>query len=125
MPNWVITLLAFLLGMGSWGGLGYLVTYYVPDSSTVALSLLLVFLATAGTAMPFVHVLNYRFGLGTGTDGKPLTNRWRIWRQSSLLGLIAVLGLWFQLLRVLNPFGVILLVGVFVLVEVFFRTRGE
>lgn len=125
MPTWVITVLAFVLGMGSWGVLGYLVTYYVPDSSTIALSLLLVFLATAGTAMPLVHLLNYRFRLGAGDDGKPLTNRWRIWRQSSLLGLIAVLGLWFQLLRVLNLIVVILLVGVFILIEVFFHTRGE
>jgi hypothetical protein len=125
MSNWLVTLLAFLLGILGWSGVSYLVTYYVPDSTTIALSLLLVFLATAGTAMPFVHLLNYRFGLEAGNDGKPVPNRWRIWRQSALLGLMAVLILWFQLLRVLNAIMVILLVGVFVLIEVFFRTRGE
>ncbi len=125
MPTWVITLLGFVLGVGCWAGLGYLVTYYVPDASSVALSLLLVFLAVAGTAMPVAHLLNHRFGPRLEPDGKPLASRWRIWRQSSLLGLMAVLALWFQLLRVLNPIVVVLLVGVFVLVEVFFRTRGE
>lgn len=125
MPTWAVTALAFVVGLGSWAGLGYLVTYYVPDSSTIALSLLLVFLAVAGTATPFAHLLNYRFGPRTEPEGRPVVNRWRIWRQSSLLGLVAVLALWFQLLRVLNPIVVILLVGVFVLVEVFFRTRGE
>jgi len=125
MPTWVVTLLAFLLGVGNWAGLGYLVTYYVPDPSTVALSLLLVFLAVTGTAMPFAHLLNYRFGPKAEPDGKPHVNRWRIWRQSSLLGLMVVLGLWFQLLRVLNPIIVILLAGVYVLIEVFFHTRGD
>jgi hypothetical protein len=125
MPNWVITILAFLLGMASWGGLAYLVTYYVPDSTSVALSLFLVFIAITGTVMPVVHVLNYRFGLKTAADGRGVTDRWQIWRQSSLVGLLVVIGLWFQLLRVLSPIVVVLLVGVFVLVEMFFRTRAD
>lgn len=125
MPGWLITLLAFLVGVGCWGGLGYLVTYYVPDSSTIALSLFLVFLAVMGTVMPIVHFLNYRFGAQRGPDDSTRVDRWCVWRQSSLLGLLAVLGLWFQLLRVLSWIIVVLLVGVFVLIEMFFRTRGE
>lgn len=125
MPNWLITFLIFLIGIASWGGLGYLVTYYVPDSSTIALSLLLVFFAVLGTLMPVVHFLNYRFGSDKGPDGKRRVDRWRIWRQSSLLGLLAVLSLWFQLLRVFNWIIVALLVGVFVLIEVFSGTRNE
>jgi len=66
MPAWLVSLLAFLVGMGSWGGLGYLTTYYVPDSSTIALSLFLVFLAVVGTVMPMVHFLNYRLGVVRG-----------------------------------------------------------
>jgi len=125
MPNWLITLLAFLVGVGCWGGLIYLMTYYIPDSSTIALSLFLVFLAVVGTVMPIVHFLNYRFGAQRGPEGSTRVDRWRVWRQSSLLGLLAVLGLWFQLSRILSWIVVVLLVGVFFLIEMFFRTRGE
>jgi len=125
MPNWVITLLAFLGGVGCWGALGYLVTFYVPDSVTIALSLLLCFLAMVGTVMPFVHLLSHRFTKRRDAEGHVLVDRWRVWRQSSMLGLLALLALWFQLLRVLNVIVVVLLVGVFVLIEIFFTTRGE
>ena len=124
MTGWLVTLLTFLAGIGSWAGLVYLVTFYVPDSSTIALSLLLIFVAIVGTVMPFVHLLNYRFGIRGEAEVTGATLHWRVWRQSSLLGLLAVLGLWFQLLRIFNLIVLVLLVGVFVLIEVFFRTRG-
>lgn len=125
MPGWLTLLLAFLIGVGCWAGLVCLTTYYVPDSSTIALSLLLVFLAVVGTVMPVVHLLNYRFGAQSGREDGSQMNQWVVWRQSSLLGLLVVLGLWFQLLRVLSWIVVVLLVGVFVLIEMFFRTRSE
>ena len=125
MPGWLVSLLAFLVGAGCLAGLVYLATYYVPDSSTIPFFLFLVFLAVTGIVMPVVHFLNYRLGVLRGPDGSALVDRWRVWRQSSLLGLLAVLTLWFQLLRVLSWIVVVLLAGVFVLIEMFFRTRGE
>jgi hypothetical protein len=123
MPRWAITLLIFLLALVSWAGLAYLVLNYVPDSWTLGLGLFLVFVGVVGTAMPTVHFLNYRFVRqpdgGAGSDG------WSIYRQSGMLGLLAALCCWFQLMRVLNWIIVILLVGVIVLIEVFFRSRAE
>ena len=123
MMGWRISLVAFLVGLGCWVGLGYLVTYYVPDSSTVTLSLLLMFVAVAGTAMPIVQFLNWRFRRDTETEGISAKDNWRVFRQSALVSVFVVLCLWFQVLKVLNWIIVILLVGVFALVEVFFWAR--
>lgn len=126
MPNWLTILFAFLIGIGSWGALFYLTTYYVPDLATIALSLLLVFTAVTGTVMPPIHLLNRRFGSKGEAENDPHTrDRWRTLRQSALVGLLAILCLWFQLLRVLNWIIVALLAGVLVLIEIFFRTRGD
>ena len=124
MPNWLLTLVCFLVGLGCWGGLGYVVWYYVPDTSTIAFGLFLAFVAITGNVMPPVHFLNRRFNAQMPEEQSPLAERWSVLRQSGLVGAFAVLCLWFQLLRVLNWMIVLLLVGVFVLIEVFFRTRG-
>ena len=123
MASWRISLVAFLVGLGCWAGLAYLVTYYVPDSSTVTLSLFLIFVAVAGTAMPVFHLLNWRFRREADAEEGASTDAWRAARQSALASAFVVLCMWFQLLKVLNWLIVLLLVGVFALVEVFFWAR--
>jgi hypothetical protein len=125
MPRWAITLLVFLIALASWAGLAYLVLNYVPDSWTLGLGLSLVFVGVAGTVMPPVHFLNYRFARTLDDDGHAGSDRWSVYRQSGMLGLLAALCCWFQLMRVLNWIIVMLLVGVIVLIEVFFRSRVE
>jgi hypothetical protein len=126
MPRWAITLLIFLIALVGWAGLAYLVFNYVPDPWTVGLAVCLVFVAVAGTVMPPVHFLNYRFARQVANgDGIPSDNGWTVYRQSGMVGLLAALCCWFQVMRVLNWIIVMLLVGVIVLVEVFFRSRAD
>jgi hypothetical protein len=125
MPRWAITLLIFLIALVGWAGLAYLVFNYVPDPWTVGLAVCLVFVAVAGTVMPPVHFLNYRFSQQAESgDGSP-SDGWTVYRQSGMVGLLAALCCWFQVMRVLNWIIVILLVGVIVLIEVFFRSRAD
>lgn len=124
MPRWAITLLIFLIALVSWAGLGYLVLDYVPDPWTLGLALFLVFVGVSGTVMPPVHFLNYRFARQPDSESAGF-ERWAVYRQSGMLGLLAALCCWFQLMRVLNWIIVMLLVGVIVLIEIFFRARAE
>ena len=123
MAGWRVSLVAFLIGLGCWVGLGYLVTYYVPDSSTVTLSLFLIFVAVAGTTMPVFQLLNWRLRREADAEEGASADTWRAARQSALASAFVVLCLWFQLLKVLNWLIVLLLVGVFALVEVSFCAR--
>ncbi len=124
MPRWAITLLVFLIAIASWAGLAYLVLNYVPDSWTLGLALFLVFVGVGGTAMPPVHFLNYRFARPLD-GGSTVLERTAVYRQSGMLGLLAALCCWFQLMRVLNWIIVMLLVGVIVLIEVVCRSRTD
>lgn len=125
MPKWAITLIAFIVGAAAWAGLAYTVTNYVPDSTTISLGMVLAFIAITGTVLPPIHYLNYRFAGEIDEETVTRPDDWRIYRQSGMLGLLAAICLWFQLMRVLNWIIVLLLVGVFVLIEVFFRSRNE
>lgn len=132
MPRWLITLLAFAAGCASWLVLAFVVTRdYVPtadnvlDWTVVSVALFLVFVGVTGVVLAPIHYLNYRFGAVPAVEGEGSSDRLRMYRQSLLLGILAVMCLWFQLMRVLNWIIVALLVGVLVLIEVFFRSRSE
>lgn len=132
MPKWLITLLAFIVGCASWLILVFVVTRdYVPvtdsvrDWTVIYTALFLVFVGVSGVSLAPIHYLSYRFGPAPSTEGRPTPDRLRIYRQSVLLGILTVTCLWFQLMRVLNWILVALLVGVLVLVEIFFRSRTD
>lgn len=103
-----------------WGGLFLLFTTSKPRIGAELWSFfVLLQLAVSGTAIPFVRYLNLRFTLLR--DEPPPGGV--IVRQSVWIGLYVVICAWLQILRVLSLPVAFFLTLVFIVLEVFLRSR--
>ena len=110
-------------------GLSFLALYYIvnniwPEPHTILARPQLLFLAftflglTAGT-VPVMSYLNQRFA----SPGWFERDKTRLVRQGAWVGSFGVLVMYLQLIRALNWTIVLVLIGVFILIETFFLTR--
>ncbi|MDQ7027975.1 MAG: hypothetical protein Q9P01_16460 [Anaerolineae bacterium] len=105
---------------GGWYGLYYLMTTSLPRiGGELWLFFLLLQIAIAGTALPIVRYLNVRL---TPKD-KDVPASGVIVRQSVWIGLFVVTCAWLQIPRALSLPLIIFIALVFVVVEIFLRTR--
>src|SRR4051812_7777056 len=102
-----------------WLGLFQLVTTTLPRVGQRWIFFLLLQIAVTGTVLPFVRYLNVRF---TPISAE-LPPGGVIVRQSIWVGLFVVTCSWLQIPRVLNLAMVILVAIVFIVIEVFLRSR--
>lgn len=111
---------AALLMLIGWGGLWQLVTHTLPRiGGELWLFFLLLQIAVTGTVIPLVRYLNVRFTpvrLDLPSSGV-------IVRQSTWVGLFVVTCAWLQIPRALSLPLVAFLIMVFVVVEIFLRSR--
>lgn len=110
---------ALVMIIGGWGGLYTLVTTSLPRVGQRWLFFVLLHIAVTGTVLPFVRYLNVRF---TPMDA-PLPPGGVLVRQSVWVGLFVVTCAWLQIPRVLNPPIAFFIALVFVVIEVFLRSR--
>jgi hypothetical protein len=119
-PDHVGVLVAGVMMMlGGWAGIYQLVTTTLPRVGQRWLFFLLLQLAVTGTVLPFVRYLNVRF---TPVD-VDLPPGGVLVRQSIWIGLFAMLCAWLQMPRVLNLPIAFFLGLVFIVIEVFLRSR--
>lgn len=120
-PDHIGTLVAALLLMLlGWGGLYWLVTTRLPRiGGELWLFFILLQFAVTGTALPFVRYLNLRF---TPIHAE-VPPGGVIVRQSMWIGLFAVTCAWLQIPRALSLPVMFFLLLVFVVLEVFLRSR--
>jgi hypothetical protein len=121
-PSDHIGLLAasMLLMAAGWLGLYYLITTALPRiGGELWLFFLLLQIAVTSTALPIVRYLNVRFT----PINKDVPASGVIVRQSVWIGLFVVICAWLQIPRALSLPFVIFLAIVFVVVEIFLRTR--
>jgi hypothetical protein len=105
--------------LGGWVGLYRLVTISLPRVGPRWVFFMLLFLAVTGTVLPFVRYLNVRF--------TPIHNELPpggvLVRQSIWVGLFVVTCAWLQIPRVLTWPIAFFLGLVFVVIEIFLRSR--
>jgi hypothetical protein len=108
-----------LMGIG-WYGLFTLINTSLPRiGGELWLFFLLIQIAVSGTIMPIIRYLNVRFT----PLSKEVPASGVIVRQSVWIGLFVVICAWLQIPRALNLPIVIFLAIVFIVIEVFLRTR--
>lgn len=119
-PDHVGVLIAGVVMMvGGWAGIYQLVTTTLPRVGQRWLFFLLLQLAVTGTVLPFVRYLNVRF---TPIDDD-LPPGGVLVRQSIWIGLFAMVCIWLQMPRRLNLPIAFFLALIFVVIEVFLRSR--
>jgi len=115
---------AIIILGGSALGLYYVITHIPPDPQRVfarpqILFFLLTFLTLGAGTVPVSAYFNHRFANPAWTD----RDRVRLLRQGGLVGGLGILLLYMQLQQTLSwPVGIVL-VGVLVLIEIYFITR--
>jgi len=108
-----------LMAALSWGGLYHLITTEYPRVGQRFIFFLLLMIAVAGTAIPFVRYLNVRFTRVT----QPLPPSGVIVRQGVWVGLFVVLCAWLQIPRALTLPIAFFLALALIVVEIFLRNR--
>ncbi len=114
-----VLIAAVLMALIGWGGLYLLVTTELPRVGPRWLFFVLLHLAVTGTVLPLVRFLNVRF---TSME-RELPPGGVIVRQSIWIGLFVITCTWLQIPRVLSWPIVFFLVLIFVVVEIFLRSR--
>lgn len=102
-----------------WGGLYLLVTRTLPRVGERWQFFLLLHIAIAATALPFVRYLNLRF---TPITRQPPPGGVLV-RQSVWIGLFVVTCAWLQIPRVLTPTVAFFVALALIVIEVFLRSR--
>jgi hypothetical protein len=114
-----VLIAAAIMAIGGWTGLYFLVTTVLPRVGPRWLFFLLLQIAVTGTILPFVRYLNVRF--------TPLTRELPpggvLVRQSVWCGLFVVTCAWLQIPRVLTPPIAFFIGLIFVVIEIFLRSR--
>jgi hypothetical protein len=116
----VLTAAAIMAVIG-WVGLWLLVTTTLPTAFPRWLFFVFLYLATTGTALPFVRFLNIRFSRLEGV----LPPTGVILRESIWVGVFVVACAWLQMPRVLNPAIAFFLALSLVVIEAFLRVREQ
>jgi hypothetical protein len=115
-----VLIAGFLMMVGGWLGLYQLVTTSLPRiGGPLWLFFILLHIAVTGTTLPFVRYFNVRF---TPIDADPPPGG-VIVRQSVWVGLFVVACAWLQIPRVLSWPVAFFLALVFIVLEVFLRSR--
>lgn len=102
-----------------WAGVAYLVTNALPQALPRWLFFLCLFMASAGTALPFVRFLNVRF---TRRDA-PSVSSTVILRQSIWLAMFVTACAWLRIPRMLNWITAFFLALSLIVIEIFLRLR--
>jgi hypothetical protein len=119
-PDHIGVLIAALFMMiGGWWGLYALVTGTLPRVGPRWLFFVLLHIAVTGTVLPFVRYLNVRF---TPINAE-LPPGGVLVRQSVWIGLFVVTCAWLQIPRVLSWPIAFFLALIFIVIEVFLRSR--
>jgi hypothetical protein len=114
-----VLIAAAIMAVGGWGGLYALVTTMLPRVGPRWLFFLLLQIAVTGTVLPFVRYLNVRFT----PLSRELPPGGVLVRQSVWVGLFAVTCAWLQIPRVLTAPIAFFIGLVFVVIEIFLRSR--
>ncbi|MBZ0302723.1 MAG: hypothetical protein K8J31_23460 [Anaerolineae bacterium] len=114
-----VMIAALVMIVGGWGGLYLLVTTTLPRVGQRWIFFVLLHVAVTGTVLPFVRYLNVRFA--RQEDALPPGGV--LVRQSVWIGLFVITCAWLQIPRVLNPPITFFVAMVFVVIEVFLRSR--
>lgn len=115
-----VLIAAVVMFVAGWGGLYYLITTQIPRiGGQLWLFFVLLDIAVTATAIPFVRYLNIRFTPRT----IELAPGGIIVRQSVWVGLYTVACAWLRIGRALTLLIMVLLALVFIVIEVFLRTR--
>ncbi len=114
-----VMIAALVMIVAGWGGLYTLITTTLPRVGQRWLFFVLLHIAVTGTVLPFVRYLNVRF---TPVDA-PLPPGGVLVRQSVWIALFIVTCAWLQIPRVLNAPVAFFVALVFIVIEVFLRSR--
>jgi hypothetical protein len=123
-PHWWVVI-SFIIAIFSFAYLYHIVSSVWPNPETgldqpQLLLFIFMFVGMAALTIPISAYLNHRFA----QPGWPERDKPRLLRQGGWVGLFVVLLAYLQLLRALNWTIVVVLAGVFILIETFFLTRG-
>ena len=115
--------LSVVLTLAGWAGILILIQGTLPTLGPRWLFFFLAVLALSGPSIPFTYYLNQRFPTDPPVDGMVIV------RQALWVGVFGSTVAWLQLGRVLTPALVLILAGVFALIEfllrLFERSRWE
>jgi len=114
-----VLIAAAIMAVGGWAGLYVLVTTMLPRVGPRWLFFLLLQIAVTGTILPFVRYLNVRFT----PLARELPPGGVLVRQSVWGGLFVVTCAWLQIPRVLTPPIAFFIGLIFVVIEIFLRSR--
>lgn len=114
-----VMIVAVIMMIGGWVGLYQLVTTVRPYVGPRWLFMVLLFIAVAGTALPFIRYLNVRFT----PIHRELPPGGVIVRQSVWVSLFVVVCVWLQILRTLSLPIAFFLGLAFTVIEIFLRSR--
>lgn len=114
-----VLIAAGIMALGGWWALYLLIMQTLPRVGQRWLLFMFLQFAVTGTALPLVRYLNVRF---TPVDA-PLPSGGVLVRQSIWIGLFAVTCAWLQIPRVLNWSIAFFLTIIFVVFEMFLRSR--
>ena len=122
-PKWWVAISLVVAGI-SFFALYYIINNLWPSSQTIftrpqLLLLTFVFLGLSAGTVPVAAFFNQRFA----SAGWFKRDKTRLIREGAWVGLFSVILLYLQLLRALNWTIVLVLAGVFILIEIFFLTR--
>jgi hypothetical protein len=123
-PRWWV-LLSLIIATLSFSGLYYVLTTFWPNPDTLLAQpqlflFTLLFLSLGSTTIPITAYFNHRFA----KPGWLERDKTRLLRQGAWVGLLGILLTYLQLIRALNWTIAVVLMGVFILIETFFLTRG-
>ena len=122
-PKWWVAL-SLVVAAISVFSLHYIINNLWPSTQTIftrpqLLLLTFVFLSLSAGTVPIAAFFNQRFA----ADDWFKRDKTRLIREGAWVGLFSVILLYLQLLRALNLTIVLVLAGVFILIEIFFLTR--
>jgi protein-S-isoprenylcysteine O-methyltransferase Ste14 len=122
-PKWWVAISIVVAGISLFS-LHYIINNLWPSSQTIfakpqLLFLTFLFLGLSAGAVPVAAFFNQRFA----SDDWYKRDKTRLVREGAWVGLFGVILLYLQLLRALNWTIVLVLAGVFILIEIFFLTR--
>ncbi len=108
-----------LLAVGGWSGLLWLVSNQLPTVPNRWVFYALLHIALTGTALPFVRLLNQRFGRERAAFLPPGV----LIRQAVWVGLFGTVCAWLRIPRLLSVPLAIVLIGALVIIEALLRLR--
>jgi len=118
-PKYGTVLGGLLIASIGWIGLFYMLRFVLPGAGARWAFFVLLYMAIAGSSIPFLKLLNRRF---SGRRFAPPPD-WVSLRQSLWLGLYVCICAWLQIPRVLNGTLAFFLALSVIVIEIFLRLR--